>query len=91
MLICLKITCQRFSAIPLRVCARRLLIITTCMRSSIGHAVYLDCAFCAPLFLLSCPNTEVYACELRSVTCQSLCGANVLTYLSRVVFRMVKF
>jgi len=33
------------------VCAKRLVIITTCVRSSIGHAVHLDCACVATLIL----------------------------------------
>jgi len=31
--------------------------IATCVRSSMRHAVYLDCAFVAPLILLRSPKT----------------------------------
>ena len=66
-------------------------VITTCVGSSIGHAVHLDCASVAPLFLLSCRRIEVYFFELCTVVCQSLSDTYVSTYLliSYVVFRMV--
>jgi len=66
-------------------------VITTCLGSSIGHAVHLDCAFVDPLFLLSCRRIEVYVCELCTVVCQSLSDTYVSTYflISYGVFRMV--
>ena len=45
------------NAITLRVRARRLVVITTYVHSSIRHAVHLGCSLIAPLFLCVCPRT----------------------------------
>ena len=66
-----------------------------CVRSSIEHAVHLDCAFVASLLLLRSRGTVSQVCEfaLCSVVCQSLCRKSMsfITFQYFVAFRMITF